>query len=167
VTHVNPRHISPIVAVLRKMGAVIKCCGNSVKVDKCTSLINVPYIQTMPYPGFPTDAQPLITALMAVSAGVGVVRENIFENRLGHCIRLNSMGADISIKGKLACIKGVNQLYGAQVDACDLRSGASLCVASLGAKGASYISNVHYIDRGYENICADLQSLGAEIERIE
>ena len=167
VNSVNPRHISPVVATLRKMGAGINCFASSVKVKNNVKLTNVPYISTMPYPGFPTDAQPLMTALMSVSEGVGVVRENIFENRLGHCRRLSLMGANISVNGKYACIKGVKSLHGAHVDACDLRSGASLCVAALAAKGTSFISNIHYIERGYENICADLQSLGAKIERVE
>jgi len=167
LNNVIPSHLSPVIAFLRQMGAHIYCKKDKIIVKSENKLTNIPYISTSPYPGFPTDAQPLMVALMAVSQGLGIVRENIFENRFGHCIRLKKMGADISIDNKFACIKGVKKLNASDVDACDLRCGAALCIAALAAEGVSYISNVHYIERGYQDLCRDLKILGANAERTE
>ncbi len=165
--NVNPSHISPVIAVLRRMGARIDISGSNIFAKCYGELYNIPYIKTAPYPGFPTDCQPMLTALMCVSRGDSLVRETVFEQRLGHCQRLAKFGADISTKGSIAYIRGKDRLYSASADACDLRSGAALCIAALAAEGTSYISNIHYIDRGYEDLCASLASLGAKAERIE
>lgn len=167
IKKVIPAHISPFIARTRQMGAHIQCTNDAVTVNSPGILTNIPYISTAPYPGFPTDAQPLLVSLMALAKGQGIVRERIFENRFGHCLRLNDMGADIDIQNSFACIKGVESLRGTAVDACDLRCGAALCVAALAAEGESYISNIHYIDRGYENLCESLRILGAVAERTE
>ena len=116
-------------------------------------------MRTMPYPGFATDMQSLVMASLAVSDAVGVVQENIFENRLCLADTLCKMGADIRIVGKTASVKGVRSLVRVRSDACDLRSGA--------AEGTSEIGNLCYIDRGYENFEKCLTSLGAKAERIE
>lgn len=167
ICSVNPRHLSPVIAYMRQMGVNINCMKNSFSVSCHERTHNVCNISTGPYPLFPTDCQPLITALMCVSDGVGMIRENVFENRFGHCHRLCCMGADITIKGKSALVNGVKNLNGADVDACDLRCGATLVCAALAAKGTSRITGTHYIDRGYENLGDTLRSIGADIERIE
>ena len=127
----------------------------------------MPHIFSSPYPGFPTDCQPLVMAAMTTAYGIGIVSEGIFENRFGHCSRFEKMGAYIETCGKTAVVRGVLSLRGADVDACDLRCGAALVCASLGAEGESIVSKVRYIDRGYENLCDSLKILGAEIERID
>ncbi len=167
INRVLPSHLSPFIATLRQMGAHILCKKNSLYIKSPAELKNIPYISTAPYPGFPTDAQPLLVSLMAVSRGRGIIREKIFENRFGHCRELVSMGADIDINGSFACIKGVKKLKASSVRACDLRCGASLCLAALCAEGTSYISETHYIDRGYESLCDGLKRLGAKAERTE
>ena len=106
-------------------------------------------------------------SLMAVSEGIGAVSERIFEKRFGHCERLIKMGADIRVLGNSACVRGVRKLRGCKVDACDLRCGAALVAAALAAEGITEISNICFIDRGYENLCSGLNSLGADMERID
>jgi len=167
VEKVIPSHFSPVIAILRKMGAQIECFHDKINVKCNGKLKNIPYVTTAPYPGFPTDAQPLLLALMSVSTGFGMVRESIFENRFSHCHSLNAMGANIEIKGKYALVNGAVSLKGAEVEATDLRCGASLCLAGLVADGITRISGTEYIDRGYEDLCRDLKLLGANIERIE
>lgn len=167
IENVCASHFSPVIAVLRKMGACIQTLQNRVCVQYGDELKNIPYLATAPYPGFPTDAQPLLVSLMCQSRGLGIVKESIFENRLGHCLSLNSMGANIEIKGRYALVNGVESLNAASVFGSDLRCGAALCLAALSAEGVSYVSGIEYIDRGYENLCRDLKSLGARIERIE
>lgn len=167
VQNVNASHISPVIAVLRRMGAGVDILGEDILARSMGALYNIPYIKTAPYPGFPTDCQPMLTALACISRGDCLVRETIFEQRLGHCERLALFGADISAKGSIAYIKGRSTLHAAEADSCDLRSGAALCIAALAAEGTSYISNIHYIDRGYEDLCKSLASLGAKAERIE
>lgn len=163
----DPAHFSSVIASYRKMGMNINISDDGIEASRPDRLINLPCIKTSPYPGFPTDCQPLITAAMTTSYGIGIVMERIFENRLGHCERLCLMGADIETFGRCAVIKGVHKLHGADVSSGDLRCGASLVCASLGAEGESMVSNIGYIERGYENLCDSLKSLGAKIERIE
>ena len=118
-------------------------------------------VSTDVFPGFPTDCQPLLVASMATGAGVGVVRERIFENRFSHCKILNSMGADIQTGTSVITVSGVEKLFGKDMNSHDLRCGAALCVAALGAEGVSYVNQINYIERGYENLCADFVKLGA------
>ena len=167
INNINPHHRSSFIACARKMGASLLIGEKSVVVSGIEQLENIPYVSTSPYPGFPTDSQALLASVMSTSKGLGIIRESIFENRFGHCRELVKMGADIEIEKGFACIKGVKKLKAAELSACDLRCGAALCVAALGAEGTSYVSNVHYIDRGYENLCQCLKKLGAKIERIE
>lgn len=163
---VNPSDISSVIALFRRMGLSIGVLRDTLWVSKNQPLKNLSEITTAPYPGIPTDCQPLIVAVMCGSEGVGVVSERIFENRFGHCLRLTKLGADISIRGRCAVINGKPKLNAADVDACDLRCGAALVVALLGAEGTGYVSEICYIERGYENLCGELQKLGAHIERI-
>ena len=123
-------------------------------------------IRTLPYPGFPTDAQALLMALAARADGTTVFVENIFENRFKHAGELCRMGADIKIEGKVAVVQGVKQLYGASVRATDLRGGAAMIIAGLAAQGDTTIEDVYHIERGYENICENLGKLGANIEGL-
>ncbi len=167
VEDISPNLLSPVLAIYRRMGMTVTPSKNSFGIEKTCRCINLPHISTGPYPQFPTDCQPLVVASMATAYGFGSVREKIFENRLSHCQRLSEMGADIEVNGRIALIRGVHSLKGTVIDAPDLRSGASLTAAALGAEGDTYISHIHYIDRGYEDLCSDLNSLGAKIERIE
>ena len=164
---VDPGHLSSVIATYRKMGMKISAREDTIDVFKDTKLINLPSIITSPYPGFPTDCQPLIVAAMATSYGIGIVNERIFENRLGHCERLCRMGANIETSGRCAVVRGVHTLIGADVSSSDLRCGAALVCAALGAEGESTVSNIRYIDRGYENLCDSLKILGAKIEGTE
>ena len=167
INNVNPRHLSGFIATVRKMGVSVHSLNNSLSVFPPDRMVNIPYISTAPYPGFPTDSQALISSVMCISEGLGIIRESIFENRFGHCTELLKMGADIETKNGFACIRGIKKLNAATLNSHDLRCGAALCVAALGAEGISYISNVNYIDRGYENLCQSFKELGAKIERIE
>lgn len=124
-------------------------------------------IRTMPYPGFPTDMQQPMSALLALANGMSVVEETIYESRIGHVQELNRMGAKLHVEGRTVVIEGVNQLQAAVVEASDLRAGAALVLASLVAEGESVIKNVHFIDRGYEQIEDILTQLGASIERMD
>ncbi len=167
IENINTSHFSTFIAAARQMGASMLCKKKSLYIRECKALNNIPYISTAPYPGFPTDAQPLLMSLMTIAKGETVIREKIFENRFGHCHEFLKMGADIDIKNSFAIIRGVKRLNAACLTATDLRCGASLCIAALAGEGTSYISETHYIDRGYEDLCEGLKSLGAKIERIE
>ncbi|MCK5130082.1 MAG: UDP-N-acetylglucosamine 1-carboxyvinyltransferase, partial [Clostridiales bacterium] len=125
------------------------------------------HIKTLPYPGFPTDLQQPFTVLQSVAGGTSTVIETIFESRFRHTEELVRMGADISVNGDVAVITGVDNLWGTDVKATDLRAAAALIVAGLMADGETAISNVHHIDRGYENLEAKLKSLGADVRRVK
>jgi len=124
-------------------------------------------VKTLPYPGFPTDVQAQIMALLSLSQGSSIITETIFENRLMHVAELKRMGADITIQGNTAVVKGVEKLSGAPVMATDLRASASLVLAGLAAEGVTEISRVYHLDRGYEDLVGKLSKLGAEIERVK
>lgn len=121
----------------------------------------------MYYPGFPTDLQSQIMAMQSVSKGTSVIVENIFETRFKTAGELKKLGADITIKGRVAIVRGVRELVGGEVLATDLRGGASLVLAGLVAKGQTIVKDIHHIDRGYEDMAKVLSSLGANIRRIE
>ncbi len=123
-------------------------------------------LQTLPYPGFPTDMQAQIMSLLTVANGTSIVNETIFENRFKHAEELTRMGANIKSFGKVAVIKGVRELTGAKVSAKDLRGGAALVLAGLIAQGSTEIDNIYHINRGYDDMMGILRSLGADI-RIE
>jgi UDP-N-acetylglucosamine 1-carboxyvinyltransferase len=121
----------------------------------------------MPYPNFPTDMQAQFMALMCVANGVSTITENIFENRMLHVAELKRMGADITLSGKTAIVRGVKSLSGAKVMASDLRASASLVLAGLRSSGVTEVSRIYHIDRGYERIEEKLRALGARIERVK
>ncbi len=165
---VNAHHISPFIALMRQcgMGIYINRSG-TVTAVKNKRLCGGIFARTMPYPGFATDMQSLLTAALSLSDGVSIVQENIFENRFCMCKALAKMGADIRVYGKTASIRGVRQLTGTDADACDLRSGAALAAAMLAADGVSHLGGIEFIDRGYEDFIPRLARLGAKTERIE
>lgn len=162
----RPSDMESILPVFEQMGCILHTAGEKIYFSAGRPLRAVAPIRTMVYPGFPTDAQAVVMAALCKSRGTSVFVENIFENRYKHVDGLRRMGADILVEGKVAVIEGVNRLYGAKTDAPDLRGGAGLVAAALSAEGTSEISNIHYIDRGYEEIEKVLSSVGADIVRV-
>lgn len=156
-------HFTAVIAVLREMGGEITAKNGEIILNAPFRSRAIDFLRTMPYPGFPTDAQAPLTAALSLSDGVSVVAENIFENRFKHCAELLKMGADISTHGNLAVIKGVKALVGAPVCALELRGGAALCIAGAAAEGDTVVSGIEHIERGYEDIVSDLAMLGADI----
>ncbi|MBQ9542125.1 UDP-N-acetylglucosamine 1-carboxyvinyltransferase [Ruminococcus sp.] len=157
--------IRAVTAVFEEMGAAVYCSADSIYISCARPLRAVRMIRTMPYPGFPTDAQAVVMASLATARGSSIISENIFESRYRHVDELVRMGANIKTSGRTAVIEGVERLYGANVMAHELRGGAALVVAALGAEGISCVSGVQYIDRGYEQIERSFTSLGAEAVR--
>jgi UDP-N-acetylglucosamine 1-carboxyvinyltransferase len=164
VENVIADHLKPMVAKLLEAGVFVNEENGGIRVRGREPLIAVD-IKTLPYPGFPTDMQAQMMALMTVATGTSVIVETVFENRFMHVNELKRMGANIVIEGHSAVVKGVPRLTGAPVKATDLRAGAALVVAALLAEGKTEISAVHHLDRGYENLVAKLQGAGAKIER--
>ncbi len=165
VNGVRPEHISTITSLLREVGCDIKVSGDAVELARFGKLLPIRTVRTMPYPGFPTDAQPPLMALTTKCDGISTFVENIFDGRYRHVGGLLRFGADIKIEGKVAMVYGTEKLFGASVDATDLRGGAAMVIAALAAEGESRVSEIHHIDRGYENIEESLRSLGADIKR--
>ncbi|KXG73919.1 UDP-N-acetylglucosamine 1-carboxyvinyltransferase [Thermotalea metallivorans] len=164
VDNVIPKHLDPVTAKLREMGVEIEEYGESIRVIGCHKLKGC-NIKTLVYPGFPTDLQQPMSALLTQAQGTSIVTETIYEGRFKHVDELKRMGAKIKVEGRVAVIEGVECLSGATVAATDLRAGAALIVAGLMAEGITEIENIHYIDRGYENIEQKLMRLGAKIHR--
>lgn len=159
-------HILSIIAKLKEAGAIVYANGNSLKIIGPHKPYAIEMLQTLPYPGFPTDMQAQIMSLLTVANGTSIVNETIFENRFKHAEELTRMGANIKSFGKVAVIKGVRELTGAKVSAKDLRGGAALVLAGLIAQGSTEIDNIYHINRGYDDMMGILRSLGADI-RIE
>ena len=159
-------HLKPVIAKLTEMGCIIEKDQNSLVVDGRNSLKAVD-IKTLPYPGFPTDMQAQIMALMCTVKGTSIFTETIFENRFMHVSELKRMGANIKIDGRCAVIEGVENLMGCRVNATDLRAGAAMILAALAAEGVSEIRDIFHIDRGYYHIERKLMKLGANIERVK
>ena len=170
IKNLIPTHLEAISAKLMECGIEViegdtgKEFFIQVKADERPRAVN---IRTLPYPGFPTDLQQPMTALLAVAYGNSFVQENLFEDRFNHVRELNRMGARITVNGRTAAVAGVERLFGAEIQATDLRAGAAMIVAALMAQGTSIIRNIHFIDRGYENLTDKLTALGAMIERVE
>jgi len=166
VTKCRPEHLGAILTKLADMGARIDCHRDSIYLEGPRRLKAVD-CKTMPYPGFPTDMQPQLMALMAVAEGTSIMVETIFENRFKHVPELCRMGADIKIEGRMAVINGVPKLSGCPVEASDLRAGAALVIAGLMAQGITQVSGIEHLDRGYEFLENRLASLGAKIKRVK
>ncbi|WMM23355.1 UDP-N-acetylglucosamine 1-carboxyvinyltransferase [Tissierella sp. MB52-C2] len=159
-------HVLSIIAKLREAGVVIYTNGNSMKVMGPRKINSIEMLQTLPYPGFPTDMQAQMMALLSVANGTSVISETVFENRFKHAEELARMGANIKTFGKVAVIKGVKELTGARTTAKDLRGGAALVLAGLVAKGTTEVHDIYHIERGYENLHLILQKLGGDIIKI-
>jgi UDP-N-acetylglucosamine 1-carboxyvinyltransferase len=163
----DPSHCQAVIEKLQEIGIKV-----SIHDDGAISIaggqgLKAADVKTLPYPGFPTDVQAQIMALLSLSQGSSIITENIFENRYMHVAELKRMGADITIQGNTAVVKGVDKLSGAPVMATDLRASASLVLAGLAAEGVTEISRVYHLDRGYEDLVGKLSKLGAEIERVK
>jgi len=159
-------HLMPIIAKLKEAGVTVEELGNGVRV--CSSKrVDAVDIKTLPYPGFPTDMQAQMMALMSVARGTSVIIETVFDNRYMHVNELRRMGAYIKIDGRSAVVQGIPRLTGARVKATDLRAGAALVLAGLVARGQTEIYDIHHLDRGYHNLDKKFQHLGARIQRID
>lgn len=162
IENVKPEHVEPFILKLREVGAVVDLTDTVMRV-RSNSRPLATDIMTMPHPGFPTDLQQPFTAMLTVAEGTSVVTENVYERRFKYVNELVRMGADIKQEGRTAVVTGVPALTGAQVTASDLRGGAALICAALGAEGESEINGVEHIERGYERTVEKLQALGAEV----
>ena len=166
IRNIIPRHMECITAKLREMGATITEFDDSLRVQRTVPL-RPTKVKTLPYPGFPTDMQPLLCVCMALAKGGSLITEGIYDTRFRYTAELNRMGANIQVDTKIAVINGVEALHGCSVKAFDLRAGAAMVVAGLCASETTVVEDVHYVERGYENIVGKLQGLGATIKRIE
>ncbi len=158
-------HLQSTLYKLRECGCMVQIYNHSLKLVASKKIKAIESIRTSPYPGYPTDMQAQMMALMTLSNDTTIFTENIFENRYKHANELVRMGANIKVDGRVAVVKGVKKLSGATVIAQDLRGGAALILAGLAAEGKTIVKNIKHIDRGYENIHNALNGLGAEIVR--
>ena len=166
VVGASARNLEIFLLKLKEIGIDIEVAAeNRIRVSPGQQLKPV-HISTLPYPGFPTDLQPIIAVLLATVPGVSVITENVFENRFMYVDELNRMGADIKIDGHHAIIRGSEKLSGAPVTACDLRAGAAMVLAGLAAEGITEVMDIYHIERGYERIDKKLQGLGADIKKV-
>jgi UDP-N-acetylglucosamine 1-carboxyvinyltransferase len=167
VTDVIPGHLESAADVFESMGCKVTRSAGAIRVSAGGVVKAVRPIVTQPYPGFPTDMQPPVMAACLRAEGTTVFVENIFENRYRHVAEMRRLGADIKIEGRVAMVTGVRKLTGAPVAATDLRGGAALTLAALGADGVSEVSGIGHVDRGYDDLSGVLRSLGAEIDRTQ
>jgi len=165
IENVIPEHLEPVIAKLTQAGAEISIGDDTIRV-KGKGIIKGIDCKTMPYPGFPTDMQPQFMALLSLAEGTSIITETIFENRFQHVDELRRMGAQITVEGRTAIIRGVKGLEGAFVEATDLRAGAALFLAALAAEEATVLEKVGHIDRGYENLGEKYRALGAKLSRV-
>ncbi|WP_353893253.1 UDP-N-acetylglucosamine 1-carboxyvinyltransferase [Proteinivorax hydrogeniformans] len=166
ITDVIPKHLDPITAKLRESGVTVEEGDDFIRVRCNGNKIKGTDIKTFPYPGYPTDLQQPMMSYLTCTDGASTVTENIFENRFQHVDELARMGADIYVEGRMAVIKGVKSLKGAEVKATDLRAGSALIIAGMMADGETKVSGVEHIKRGYESIDKKLNSLGADISFV-
>jgi len=167
VTDCEPGHVGTVLAQLAEGGARFQVSGRTVRLQCDKRLTSMGPVRTMPYPGFPTDAQAQLMAAACTARGTTVFLENIFENRYRHAAELTRLGAKIRTSGRVAVVEGTDRLRGADVTCTDLRGGAALVIAALAAEGESTIREIGHIDRGYEKIETDIAGLGGVIRRTE
>jgi UDP-N-acetylglucosamine 1-carboxyvinyltransferase len=165
LNNVIPKHLECITAKLTEIGVEVEEFDDAVTVRRLKGL-KKSNIKTLPYPGFPTDMQPQMAACLSYAAGTSMITESVADNRYRYVDELKRMGARIQVDGKLAVVEGVGGLTGAPVQACDLRAGAALIVAALGAQGLTEIGGVYHVERGYEDVAQKLRGVGADI-RVE
>ena len=167
VQNVIPKHMECIYGKLQEMGAKVIVYDDAIRVISNGRLRRT-VVKTRPYPGFPTDMQAQVCVCMTLAEGNSRLTESVYETRFfGYCKELQSMGARIEINGKTASVDGVEKLHGAEVEAHDLRAGAALVIAGLSAEGTTMVDNIHFIERGYENLIEKMTALGADIRRVE
>ncbi|MBP3508264.1 UDP-N-acetylglucosamine 1-carboxyvinyltransferase [Oscillibacter sp.] len=166
VKNIIPKHMDCITAKLVEMGVEVEEKEDTLLVRR-TERLQKANIKTLPYPGFPTDMQPQITACLSLAEGTSLVTEGVWSSRYRYVDELKRMGANIQVDDKTAVVEGVDHLTGAPIQAYDLRAGAALVIAALAAHGQSEISNVQYIERGYEDIVSKLRAIGADIRAVE
>lgn len=166
IRNVIPKHLEPITQKLVKIGVTVEQFDDAVRVIGGSDYVGTT-VKTQPHPGFPTDMQPQMAAVLTCAKGASMVTESIFDNRFRYVDELRRMGANISVEGRVAVIEGVDSLKGAPVKATDLRAGAALIVAALGAEGVTEIYDIFHVERGYENMEEKLRTLGADIVKVE
>lgn len=165
--NIIPKHMDCISAKLMEMGVAVEENDDTLLVRRSEPLQKT-NVKTLPYPGFPTDMQPQIAAVLSLAQGTSLVTEGVYgANRFKYVDELKRLGAHIQVDGKVAVIEGVDQLIGAPIQACDLRAGAALVIAGLAAKGTTELSCVQYIERGYEDLVGKLRAVGADISMID
>ena len=165
VRNVIPKHLEAITEKLEKAGATVIEYDDSIRVTRTGPLSKV-NLKTMPHPGFPTDKQPQMTALLSIANGTSIVTEGVWDNRFRYVDELRRLGAQIQVDGKVAVVEGVTQLAAAPVRAVDLRAGAAVLIAAMTARGVTEIEDIEHIERGYENIVEKLTGLGADIRKV-
>ena len=166
VRGIIPKHMDCITAKLQEMGVQVEEQDDTLLVRHAGKLRRT-NVKTLPYPGFPTDMQPQITVALCLAEGTSMVTEGVWDNRYRYVGELTRMGAQIRVEGRSAVVEGVDHLNAASVQAYDLRAGAAMVIAALAADGVSEVTNVHYIERGYEDIIGKLRGIGARIESVE
>ena len=166
VSEVEPSHLAGILPIFEEMGCAVQTENSRIRLKAPHRLLPAADVRTMPYPGFPTDAQAPLMAAASLADGTSVFVENIFESRYKHAGQLMRMGAKIKVEGRVAVVEGVSRLHGADVCCTDLRGGAALAAAALAAEGETTLREIHHIDRGYEKLEEALSPLGANIRRI-
>jgi UDP-N-acetylglucosamine 1-carboxyvinyltransferase len=166
IKNVIPKHMECISAKLVEMGVYVEEIDDTLLVRRSGPLQRA-NVKTQPYPGFPTDMQPQIATVMALAEGTSMVTEAVWNNRFRYIDELKRLGAKIQVDGRVAVIEGVDHFEGAPVQACDLRAGAAMVVAALAAHGTTEISQVVYIERGYEDLVGKLRAVGADISIID
>ena len=164
---IDYRHLATVTTALHQAGCRLQCDDDTITLESSGRLRSIAPVHTSPYPGFPTDAQPLLMAALLRSEGATMFVENMFESRYRHVPELLRMGAEIRLEGRVAVVCGVTNLHGAAVRSADLRGGAALVIAGLQAQGVTQIHNMHHIQRGYQDIAGDLAALGAEVSTAE
>ncbi len=167
IKNLIPKHVETVTAKLREMGAEVEELDDSVIVTREDKPLTSANIKTLPYPGFPTDMHPQFSALLATAEGTSKVNEGVWDNRFRYVDQLRKMGADISVEGRNATIFGTEKLHGAPVTSVDLRGGAALVIAALGAEGVTEIDNIQTLKRGYDDIVGKLRAVGSDIKIIE
>ena len=165
VKNVIPKHLDCISAKLVEMGVDVEEQDDAVLVRRSGPITRT-NVKTMPYPGFPTDMQPQIAAVLCLAQGTSVLTEGVWDNRYRYVDEFRRMGAQIQVDGKIAVIEGVEKLTGARIQACDLRAGAAMVIAGLAAQGTTEIGCIHHIERGYEDIVRKLSGVGADIRVV-
>lgn len=159
-------HLAAVLPYFEEMGCRLKTAPEEIRLTAARPLRAMSMVRTMPYPGFPTDAQSPLMATACVAQGSSIFVENIFESRYKHVPELIRMGADIKVEGRVALVHGVKELHSATVHCTDLRGGAAIAVAALAAAGETELLDIGHIDRGYENFEENLRGIGAAIRRV-